>query len=309
MSRRRCPDPPCNCPPPPPPPPECCMEVAFSTAPNCIGGTYNLAQNMAPPEGVLKRWACWAYNPCFSTNPTLLVVELTESGGLWWVTVTVDGHTWQESYITEPDLCAFVGESISSDSSGDCDTSGTTATLTANDGPCPRCGGPDCNDVCLLGYASWDDSEVSVDIENIDLYEDWGCPASGSCSEIIANQTYILGIAGSGLCYWLTGTDYNMCSGWLNFTLEVRPLSKPGNKFSIWAKLRIHFFTGSICQEAEYESPDLEGCQDCFPGGQIVIPKYYEMNNATSYACGNRCRATSPYAGTVFQDNLTINLL
>ena len=113
----------------------CCMQVVFSSVAGCMGGTYKL-ERVEPTI-----WRCTAvYNPCFSTSPQVIEVELTESGGTYYITVTVDGHTWQKSYETEPDPCAFVDEAIPHNASGSCDSSSATCDLTAYDGVCPSCG-------------------------------------------------------------------------------------------------------------------------------------------------------------------------
>lgn len=123
----------------------CCMGVTFSSN-GCLTGPFNL------PKISATLWRCLAHDVLFSANPQWITVELTESGGTYTVTVSVDGHIWAEDYGEDPVPCTFSGESITHISSGSCDTSAVTCTLTALSSGCPDCGELPCSQ-CDTGYA------------------------------------------------------------------------------------------------------------------------------------------------------------
>ncbi len=260
----------------PEPPPECCMQVAFSLTAGCIGGTYNLEQTIPG-----ARWECVAYNYCFSSNPQTITAELTESGGTWYMTITVDGHTWKKSYDSEPTPCDFSGEDIPHDSSGACDSSGSTCTLTADSDltNCPDCGLAECEDIfkSCIG-AGGGIEQVSVDLGAGGWIDGSSC---GGCDEV--KGVYILPWTGCLRWFGAFGSHcvcpigpHNACLGvdvrrkfdggvW-KFQIEVRL----GYKAS---PLECDGYTSAQYAQSIYYSPPIPGCDVCFPPGGLTFTR------------------------------------
>ncbi len=260
----------------------CCLRVAFSTVASCLGGTYNLAQIDA------TTWQCSAYNACFSSNPQLLKVVVTESEGTYYVTVTVDGHTWEKSYVSAPDVCAFSSESISHDSSGGCNSSTATCTLTANLDTCPSCGVADCStDHCPS--VAWENGvTVTIPDTGEDPYlnpffteDPWDC-LGVDAGDIFG--TYILsgpiGLAEPGICNLEPLAPCFFSEVFPPFVTCVDPPNASVSAICVFkfltfwcVRLRQKGVIAGLWTTTHYHSDPVTSpsCEDCFSGGPMTL--------------------------------------
>ncbi len=277
----------------------CCMQVALSTTAACIGGTYNLAQVSS------TLWRCTAYNYCFSSNPQTFEVELTENGGTWYITVTVDGHTWQKSYVSKPTMCSLSGEDIPHDSSGACGSSGSTCTLTANTGlPCPDCAA-ECEGLYVYGCigAGGGITEIAVDLGA----GGWTDDECDQCDEI--SGIYNVSHNQCGIwwqCYPLSCTCdiYDPPDDALFLCFYLRSLSD-GSGGYYW-NLSVYITRNNVAPSfanaanlaTYHSSTGLEPCKNCFPSGSITLTK---VGDIKTIICGIQytCQGALPNTVTI----------
>lgn len=227
----------------------CCWKVVISGITdnnsgdrcNCLGlnTTFYLNQDGGPGSNPCL-WNCRYTNANAACGASEITLEITESGGTHYITVTLGNHTWQYSSENEIECCTVTDLDVPVSGTGDaaCDSSEATCTISAvPKGQSCQCGP---TPSCCTG--SLPDRFV-VDLTNLSWTDEPG--GCDQCNEIAA--TYILNYNSvySGT-YYYEYKQPNYCTGQARGYFP--PYSLETHDATLYIQLQIRCYINQSCE-------------------------------------------------------------
>jgi hypothetical protein len=227
----------------------CCWKVVISgitdnntgDSCNCAGlnTTFYLNQDNGPDSNPCL-WNCRYTNAHATCGASEITLEITESEGTYYITVTMGSHTWQYSSENEIDCRTVTNLDVPVTGTGDaaCDSSEATCTISAvpKGQACPC--GPTLS--CCTGSLP---DRFAVDLTNLAWTDETG--GCDQCNEIAA--TYILNYDRFQLGdYYYVYKQTNLCKGQSRGTFP--PYSWATYDASLYISLALRCQTSQSCE-------------------------------------------------------------